>query len=482
MLQKIHIKGSIHTKWISCLLVLSLLLLIFFSFQPEAFALSIEDETKMGKEFLYNIRSQFALVEDDYANHYFNELGNYLITPLETKPFPFHFHIIINSDLNAFAAPGGHIFFFSGLIEALDSIDELTAVLCHEIGHVSARHLAQRIDQNKTIGLATLGGILLGILVGGEAGGALITGSMAGGIQAQLHFSRDDERQADQLSFKYMKSLGFNPAGLISALKKIGRERWFGPSKVPPYLLTHPTGPERMSNLDTMLSQFEPQSAPPESARFRSGFSTFRTLVLAETLEPQLAEEHFNDELKKNPGSALPHLGLGIAFMRRNEYDRAIDQLKQAQKLSPDFTPIIANLVRVYQMMGQDRKAITVLEEATKRYSEDSALFYLLAVSYENLEQYEEAIEIFEKLASYKPVKNDIYYHLGISYGRVNKLALAHYNFGIYYKHAGPIQTAIFHFKKAHSLTENDRSLREKIQRESKDLDQRGRSQNQQNP
>ena len=188
MTQGLNIKGSIHINWISCLITLSLLLLTSFLFRSEAFALSIEDEKKMGEEFLSNLRRNFELIEDDYANQYFNKLGNYLITPLETKPFPFRFHIIKSSDLNAFAAPGGHIFFFSGLIEALDSIDELTAVLCHEIGHVSARHLAQRIDQNKTIGLATLGGMLLGVLVGGEAGGALITGSMAGGIQAQLHF------------------------------------------------------------------------------------------------------------------------------------------------------------------------------------------------------------------------------------------------------------------------------------------------------
>ena len=93
-----------------------------------------------------------------------------------------------------FAAPGGHIFVFSGLIEAMDNIDELAAVICHEIGHISARHLSKRIEQSKNIGIATLAGILAAMLVGGEAAAPIISGTLAAGMQARLYFSREDER------------------------------------------------------------------------------------------------------------------------------------------------------------------------------------------------------------------------------------------------------------------------------------------------
>jgi len=142
-------------------------LLIFGSWGPSplvsnASALSIEDERKMGEEFMAQVVAQLELVNDPFANQYINDLGHYLIEPLETRSFPFHFYIIRDNTLNAFAAPGGHIFVFSGLIEAMDTVDELAAVICHEIGHISARHLAKRIEQSKTIGLATLAGILAG--------------------------------------------------------------------------------------------------------------------------------------------------------------------------------------------------------------------------------------------------------------------------------------------------------------------------------
>ena len=133
-------------------------------------ALSIQDEWEMGQAFFMQISGQYELVSDPFAAKYINDLGNFLLQPLETKPFPFHFYIINDSTLNAFAGPGGHIFFYAGLIEAMDRVDELAAVMCHEIGHIAARHLSKRIDQTKNIGIGTMAGILAGILIGGAFG------------------------------------------------------------------------------------------------------------------------------------------------------------------------------------------------------------------------------------------------------------------------------------------------------------------------
>ena len=155
-----------HNRHTITLITIFLLCLSLIAGRHYAFALSIEDEQKLGEEFLANIKKHYDLVDDDFANEYLNELGNYLLIPLETKPFTFHFYIIKSNELNAFAGPGGHIFVFTGLIDALDEIDELAAVVCHEIGHVSARHISERIEQNKKIGLATLAGILAGTLLG----------------------------------------------------------------------------------------------------------------------------------------------------------------------------------------------------------------------------------------------------------------------------------------------------------------------------
>ena len=430
---------------------------------PKAFGLSIEEERKLGQEFVAQIRGYFKLVDDEYANQFIMDLGRYLTMPLETKPFPFHFYIIKDNTLNAFAAPGGHVFVFSGLIEAMDNVDELASVICHELGHVTARHISQRIEQSKKIGLATVAGILAGALIGGQLAGAIMTGSMAAGMQAQLSYSRNDERQADQLGFKYAKLAGFDPAGLISSLKKIQKGQWFGTDRVPAYLLTHPTGPERMSNLDAMLAHFKPEPPTKETIQLRKRFPLFKTILRAECMDSEEVERLFLLDLKKNPSSFLSNFGLGIVYKERSEYDRAIRHLKIALKEDPASTPVLRNLGQTYHMAGQEREAIPFLEKAFDRDGQGRSTIFLLALSYENLEKYERAIQLLKKLTYLKPVDNEVYYHLGLSYGRQNKLALSHYNLGVYSKKMGKTQDAKFYFQKAHSLSDNNPALKKKI-------------------
>ena len=101
---------------------------------------------------------------------------------------------------------------------------------------------------------------------------------------------------------------------------------------------------------------------------------------------------------------------------------------------------------------------------------EDNSIPFLMGVSYENLGQYDEAIRTFKRLTYFEPIESGTYYHLGISYGKQNKLVLAHYNFGIYYKRWRNFKKADFHFKKAYQLAEDDPKMREKIRKEQKEL------------
>jgi predicted Zn-dependent protease len=456
-------------------LIISLILSLLLSLQPylgasKAFALSAEEERILGEKFLMQIRRTLEFLDDDYAQQYLDALGQYLLRPTEIKYFPFHFYLVKDNDLNAFAGPGGHIFVFAGLINELDEIDELAAVMCHEIAHVTARHLAHRMEQNRNLGWATLAGVLAGILIGGAAGAAVAAGSQAAGLQAQLHYSREDERQADQLGFKYTDESTFHPAGLTEALDKIQKNQWIGTDTIPAYLLTHPTGSERASNLDIMMRGYSKKRDSTEAARFRALFPFFKTIVRAKSVEPRDAERMFNRELEKNPDSALAHFGLALVWNQRSEYDLAIKHFEKALRGQPNSVPILRNLGQTYLMKGQDREAIAVLEKAIKIDHLDKSTLFLLAVSYQNLEQYTEAIGLYEGLAAREPTKVEVFYNLGVSYGRAGKLARAHYNFGVYFVRLGGMEKAMFHFQKAAELCKNDPALKGRIQEAMKGL------------
>ena len=210
-----------------------------------ASALSLEEEEKLGREFIADIQKHYVLVEDEYACDYLNELGDYLSHSMKTRPFPLHFYLIQGNELNAFAGPGGHIFFFTGLIEAMEDVDELAAVMAHEMGHISARHLSLRIEQHKKLNVATLAGALAGVLLGGKAAQAIIMGTVGAAVQTQLAFSRADEREADQLGFATMRESGFDPAAMITVLKRMQGAQVYGTDEVP-HLPSNPSHGSRV--------------------------------------------------------------------------------------------------------------------------------------------------------------------------------------------------------------------------------------------
>jgi predicted Zn-dependent protease len=373
--------------------------------------------------------------------------------------------VVKDNTLNAFAAPGGHIFIFTGLINAIDEVDELAAVVTHEIGHVTARHISDRMEQNKKINMVTLAGMLAAVFLGGEAGGAVMTGAMAAGIQKQLQYSREDERQADQLGFKYMDEAGFDPAGMVRTLRKMQRSQYVGTDAVPAYLLTHPGGVERMANIDNMMKGYQVKADNPTRAHFRRQFDYFKTIVLAKYGNPREAERLFEEMLKGLSDSALAHLGLGMLMIGDAEYGRAVEHFKKANAVEPDSGIILRSLGEAYQYQGRDRDAVAVLKRATQIDRNDRSAFYLLAVSYQNLGDYERAISLYERLRSPVPVKNEVFYNLGVCYGRLSHLGPAHYYFGIYFKRLGQREKAEFHFQKAESLSRQDPALLEKIQK-----------------
>ena len=433
-------------------------------------ALSIEEERIAGESFRDAVRKQLDMLDDDFCDAYVNELGQYLTTFLETKPFPFHFYIVNKNDLNAFAGPGGHVFFFTGLIRVMESADELAAVMAHEIAHVSARHISERVEQSKMITLATLAGVIAGMLIGGKAAGALATGSMAAGIQKQLSYSRDDERQADQLGFKYMDKAGFDPQGMVMVLKKLERATWIDAGALPPYLLTHPGGPERVSTMEIRLRDYAPRPENSETAKFRRLFPYVKAVVAAKSGDAREGERIFAAKLEKNPASAPAHFGMGNLRKEQLQYAEAVEHLEKALSLEPRMPPIMTALAEAYHMQGRDERAVQILERALGVDDRDRTALFLLALSYRHLGDYRKSIVFLERLSSMKPVKDDVYYQLGMSYGREGKLAQAHYNLGVYFKKTGVLDKSRFHFQKAEELAGSDRLLLNKIQSEREEL------------
>ncbi len=159
--------------------------------------------------------------------------------------------------LNAFATPGGHIYVFTGLINYLDTEDQLAGVLGHEIAHADQRHTIKQLQ--KQYGISFLLSLALG-----ESSGELerITGQIVGQL-AGLKFSRDYERESDSYSVRYLKGTDYyacdGAAGFFQKLESLEQK-----GAAPEFLSTHPSPNNRIQEIQNQAKQAgcSPSSSP----------------------------------------------------------------------------------------------------------------------------------------------------------------------------------------------------------------------------
>ncbi|MBN2417971.1 MAG: M48 family metalloprotease [Deltaproteobacteria bacterium] len=444
-----------------CVIILSFL--ITLSQQSTLLALSIKQEENKGEEFLAEVKRYLVIVDDPFLNDFIYDFGQYLVKAVETRHFKYNFYIIKNEELNAFAAPAGHIFIHTGLIRAMDEVEELAAVMCHEIAHVSSRHISRQFDQAKKLGYGTLLGMLAGILVGGgDASEAVMAGTIAASQQKMLSYSREAEREADQLGFTYAAKSGFNPAAIKSALATL-QAGHFGSNKIPAYLLTHPIGPERISNIESMLASPFIIQEREKTIQFKKQYPVFRTIVMAKYEKKDEMINMFSSELSKNPDSPMANLGMGIVLKDNSEYKKSIEHLEKAVDGLADPLPVWRYLSEAYLFNNEPEKAISALQKALENNGNDKPSLFTLAKTYLKIEEYGKAIDIYEKLKLMEPVEDIVFYDLGYSYGKENKLGLAHYNFGLFYERLKNMKEARFHFNEAKKKAADNPQLFKKI-------------------
>ncbi len=217
--------------------------------KKEISLISEQGEIALGENTDQQVRAQFGVYPDPVLNRYVERIGNNL-APFTHRPhLTYHFAVLDTPVINAFAAPGGYIYVTRGILAMMNSEAELAVVLGHELGHVNARHSVSKMSQLILVQL----GLVVGSAISEEF--AKFSGLAGIGIQLLfLKFSRDDEREADQLGVAYSRSGGYNPAQMInffSSLQSLGDLS--GGHSLPGFLSTHPLTSERIENTKALL-------------------------------------------------------------------------------------------------------------------------------------------------------------------------------------------------------------------------------------
>jgi len=432
----------------------------------QAFSITVKQEEDLSREFMKYVLKHVELIEDPVIVNYVNSVGKRIISAIPPQPFTYHFYIIKDNVYNAFASPAGHIFINSGLFEAMDNEEELAGILGHEIAHVVCRHISQKIERSKKIGLATLAGVAAGIFlgIGGAAMGAsaVTIGSMAAGQSIALAYSREDEMQADQLGLKHLTKAGYSGHGLLSVLKKIRSRQWFGPKQIPTYLTTHPAIEERIGYISSWLeNNTTPESRTSTKACY--DFAIAHTRLVAMYGDERVALRKFQIHIDKHPENPMAHYGYALILARTGNRKDAVAYLKTALEKKAFDPNILRDLGRIYFLDGLYPEALNSLKGAAGMAPDDPETFFFIGRTQIELGKLKEAISTFEKLIAKNPDYTPALYFLGNTYGKLGELEDAHYFLGIYYRNKQNYKNALFHLNRALKIT-IDPNKRSKIE------------------
>ena len=354
------------------------------------------------------ISADYGTSQDQQLNDYVARTGERMVARTHRPQMPYRFMVVNATYVNAYAFPGGSIATTRGILLKLDNEAELASLLGHELGHVNARHTAQQLSKAR----------LTQALVGGASAAAGTQGQVFGDLAGQLgaigagallaSYSRDNEREADDLGLRYMAAADYDPEGfegLMDMLRSLNRHR---ANAVELLFATHPMSEERYQTAIEAIRTRYPDQAGKSlyRERYRDNTADLRRMAGAiETMqngEKEMArqrygsaEQQFQRALKKAPRDYTAHLLMAKCQYAQKRFERAGEYAREAQRIYPQEAQ--AHLVMGFAQLGNQNyaEAYANFEDFDRMLPGNPDLLFLRGVAREGMQRREEAARFY---------------------------------------------------------------------------------------
>lgn len=228
---------------------------------------STEQELAMGKQSDPQIVAQFGLYDHAGMQRFIQEKGKQMAAVSHRSDIPYEFKILDSPVINAFAVPGGYVYFTRGIMAHFNNEAQFAGVLGHEIGHVAARHSAKQ--QSKAM-LAQLG-LVVGMVVAPELGQFANAAQQGLGLLF-LKFGRDDERQSDELGVEYSTKIGYDAHEMAGFFQTLQRQQEGKAEALPDFLSTHPNPADRFETVHKLAEGWQQKEGKAKLAVNRESY------------------------------------------------------------------------------------------------------------------------------------------------------------------------------------------------------------------
>lgn len=413
---------------------------------PSGSLITPAQEQRLGKAFMRSVRKSMKVTADPLMAEYIASLGEKLVSYSDHANQPFHFFLIENPVVNAFAGPAGHIGIYSGLVLTTETESELASVVAHEIAHVSQRHLARTFDEANRMSIPMAAMLLAAILVGagtdsGDLTAAAAAGVQAGLIQHQINFTRTNEKEADHMGIQILAKANFDPRAMPVFFERMGKSTRFYGTQLPEFLRTHPITINRIADSRGRAEAY-PYRQYPEDIRYHLLRATLREKQF-ESAQDAVAffGESLTDGRYRN--EAAQRYGYVLALIRAREFQQARTELDLLLKKAPHQTAYILANARLYLLTSQPKQALSTLESALKLFPGNYPLGLSYAQALLDLGMPVPATHALQKLLPNRPEDARLYKLLSQAAGNAGQINQAHEHMAEHYYLSGALNPAI---------------------------------------
>lgn len=407
-------------------------------------SVSLEQEHRIGQAAYNNIREAHAVLNDPLVEHYIQNLGYELVSSGDPQDFRFHFFIVNDADINAFAMPGGYIGVNYGLILDTQSESELAAVMAHEIAHVTQRHYARSYDALKGTSLAATAALIAAILLGAkndQIGQAAAASIAAGSAQKQIDFTRANEKEADSVGIRLLEKAGFNPESMADFFQRLQHATRLYGAEAPEFLRTHPVTSARIAEARNRARQF-----PHHKYISHKAYYLIRArLQVLTSRDPAGTLRSFKQNLAK--GSYLDkdaeEYGYALALMANNDNARALPILSRLQNADPQRLAYITAWAEAEAGSGHSDKAVSRLHAALQLNPYNPLLSHYYASTLLQAGKPKTAITFLQDFINNAPPSPDTYKLLAQAQGQAGNDVGAQMAMAEYYAQYGQLHQAI---------------------------------------
>ncbi len=419
--------------------------------------ISQQQEHDLGRAWLRVYRNRIPTLDDPQLQDYLEQLTYRLASHSQLQDRRLEMLIINNATINAFAVPGGVLGVHTGLFKHAENEHQFSAVMAHELAHLSQRHFARQVDNQRKNSIVSIAGLLASIAlaatVGGDAATAGIMATQAAALQNSLRYSRQHEQEADRIGMQTIFAAGMDPAGAPQMFEQMLQATRYTGHRPPEFLLTHPLTEKRVSDAKNRLVKY-PKKYYPDPTDYHLMRS--RALLAIEN-NPSLSVNRFKDELSGDSLSKeAARYGLVLAYIRQNKLKAARRELTPLLENSPDNIHYLMADLDIDRAGKNFEKAINKHLELMVKHPNYYPLQLSLSETYMNANRFHESEKLLANLSFTRPTDPHIWFLLAEVRGLAGNISGVHQARAEYFMLTGAFDRARDQLGYARKLVASD--------------------------